>query len=245
MEIILVDSGSQDTTYIDQLPDDINLTVCKTDNVGFSKANNIGYQYITPEVKYVLFLNPDAFLRDATALAETINFLERQENTNIGCVTGRLVGFENEVGKPTGYIDSTGIFRTWFGRWYDRGHNRKDVGQYRHVDEIPAACGAFMFFRKSALEQVALNSGIIFDPDFFLYKEDIELSLRVRNWRWRIVYLPDIVVYHCRGWQGRQSVPHCLRLLAAKSEILLYKKHPSPYMLWAVFKYFLVRCLRV
>ncbi len=245
MEIILVDSGSQDTSYIDQLYANKNLTVCKLDNVGFSTANNTGYQRITSKAKYVLFLNPDAFLRDAMALAEIISFMERQDSTTIGCVTGKLVGFENDVGKLTGYIDSAGIFRTWFGRWYDRGHTRKDAGQYRHVEDIPAACGAFMFCRKSALEQVALGPGIIFDPDFFLYKEDVELSLRIRNARWRIVYLPDIVVYHCRGWQGRQSVPYSLRLIAAKSEILLYKKHPSPYVLWAVFKYFLVRCFRV
>ena len=244
VEIILVDSGSQDTAYIDQLPEDKNLTVYKTDNVGFSRANNIGYQQVKTKANYVLFLNPDAFIRDAMALVGIINFMERQENKTIGCITGRLVGFENDSGKSTGYIDSAGIFRKWFGRWYDRGHAQKDMGQYMHVEDIPAVCGAFMFCRKSALEQVALQPGIIFDPDFFLYKEDIELSLRLRNALWRIVYLPDIIIYHCRGWQARSQIPHRLRLTAAENEILLYRKHPSPYILWAFFKYFLVRYLR-
>jgi GT2 family glycosyltransferase len=244
MEIILVDSGSQDTTYIDQLTEEKKLTVFKTDNIGFSRANNIGYQQIKTKTNYVLFLNPDAFLSDAMALAGAIDFMEQQESTTIGCITGRLIGFEHDAGKSTGYIDSTGIFRKWFGRWYDRGHAQKDVGQYMDAQDVPAACGAFMFCRKSTLDQIALQRGIIFDPDFFLYKEDIELSLRIQKSLWRIVYLPNIIIYHCRGWQTRTQIPHRLRLTAAENEILLYRKHPSPYIFWAFFKYFLVRYLR-
>jgi hypothetical protein len=33
--------------------------------------------------------------------------------------------------------------------------------------------------------------------------------------------------------------------MAARSEILLYRKHPSPYILWALFKYMLVAGFRI
>ncbi|MCI5146265.1 MAG: hypothetical protein D3923_12225 [Candidatus Electrothrix sp. AR3] len=116
-------------------------------------------------------------------------------------------------------------------------------------EDVPAVCGAFLFCRKTMLEQLALiqhNDSVVFDPDFFLYKEDIELCLRVRKSGWRITYLPEVVVYHCRGWQKkRQQIPHQLRLTAATSELLLYKKHPSPYIFWALAKYLLVRWLKV
>ena len=93
------------------------------------------------------------------------------------------------------------------------------------------------------LEQVALERGVVFDPDFFLYKEDIELCLRIRKTVWKIVYVPGILVYHCRGWGKRREMPYEQRLLAARSELLLYVKHPSGYMIWAVAKYVLVRWL--
>ncbi|MCI5208737.1 MAG: hypothetical protein D3910_08075, partial [Candidatus Electrothrix sp. ATG2] len=102
---------------------------------------------------------------------------------------------------------------------------------------------------RSMLEQVAgqqESGAAVFDPDFFLYKEDIELCLRIRKAGWRLVSLPEILVYHCRGWQkDRQDISFQLRLTAAKSELLLYRKHPSPYILWALSKYLLVRWLKI
>ncbi|MCI5122334.1 MAG: hypothetical protein D3908_14330, partial [Candidatus Electrothrix sp. AUS4] len=96
------------------------------------------------------------------------------------------------------------------------------------------------------LAQNSKNGSSVFDPDFFLYKEDIELSLRIRNLGRRIVYHPAIKVYHCRGWQkDRQNISYQQRLIAAKSEVLLYRKHPSVYILWALLKYGLVRWLKI
>jgi GT2 family glycosyltransferase len=97
-----------------------------------------------------------------------------------------------------------------------------------------------MACRLEALPAVA--TGQVFDEDFFLYKEDIELSLRLRKNGWKLLYEPKVRAFHCRGWGGRRrEVPLALRLAAARSEVLLYRKHPSPYMLWAVGKYLLVR----
>jgi GT2 family glycosyltransferase len=88
--------------------------------------------------------------------------------------------------------------------------------------------------------------GPVFDPDFFLYKEDIELSLRMRKAGWQLLYDPRLLAYHGRGWnkkRGEMAVK--LRCMAAANEILLYKKHPSPYMLWAWMKYLLVRFIHL
>ncbi len=45
----------------------------------------------------------------------------------------------------------------------------------------------------AALDQAGPAAGQVFDPDFFLYKEDIELSLRLRKKGWRIVYHPGAI----------------------------------------------------
>ena len=84
------------------------------------------------------------------------------------------------------------------------------------------------------------------DPAFFLYKEDIELCLRLRAAGWHLLYQPALRALHCRGWQSeRQAVPWSLRLTAAANEIRLYCRHPSPYLLWALAKYALVRWLHI
>jgi len=242
--IILVDSGSVDRQYLQDicLATDMETTLLLEENRGFASANNVGYKHVDPASDFVVFLNPDAFLV-SDSLEKAINSLTG--DPGVGCVGGRLLGYDCANQKFTGVLDSTGVFRKWYGRWYDRGQGVPDSEKYSKPEDLPAACGAFLFCRKKMLDQVALAEGIIFDPDFFLYKEDIELCLRIRKASWRILYQPDLLLYHCRGWGSRQQISHELRLTAAESELLLYRKHPSFYMLWAVAKYILVRWLHI
>jgi GT2 family glycosyltransferase len=241
--VVLVDSGSEDTAYLRPYLALARFTVLHKDNIGFSQANNLGYQAIGQEADCILFLNPDAFPA-LDSLEQACAFLAA--NPAVGGVGGRLLGFNAASGQATGLLDSTGVFRTWHGRWYDRDQGQADCGQHSRREEVPAVCGAFLFARRTALEQAALSDEAVFDPAFFLYKEDIELCLRLRRLGWKIVYLPEVGAHHCRGWQcDRKAMPTRLRLMAAKNEVLLYRRHPSPYILWALLKYAAVRWLQL
>jgi GT2 family glycosyltransferase len=243
-QVIVVDAGSRDVTAVRTQALAGGADFIPIANKGFSRANNTGYRHVLTGTDYVLFLNPDAFAGRG-ALHRALEFMEAPEQENIGCLTGRLLGCDPVSMQTTGRLDSTGIFRRWYGRWYDRGQGESDHGQYDRFEEVPAACGAFMLCRKSALEQVAEGEDNVFDPDFFLYKEDIELSLRLKKHGWGIRYHPGVTVLHCRGWQARKKMSQTMRLQAAASEVLLYRKHPSMYMVWALIKYSAVRFLNV
>ncbi|MGX9726211.1 MAG: glycosyltransferase family 2 protein [Candidatus Electronema sp. VV] len=239
----LIDSGSEDTGYVQAHCHRPGFIVRFAENIGFSQANNLGWQAVRQETEAVLFLNPDAFPAPES-LELACAFLA--ENKEVGCVGGRLLGFDAAGGQPTGLLDSSGVFRNWYGRWYDRDQGQPDCGQHGQREEVPAVCGAFLLARRTALEQTALPGGAVFDPAFFLYKEDIELCLRIRKAGWKIIYLPEVVAHHCRGWQqNRKAMPAWLRLTAAHNEVLLYRRHPSPYILWALLKYAAVRWLKI
>ena len=238
-QVVVVDSGSHDKGYLAHIEDNDTVKVLvRRENIGFARANNLGITYIKDDIEYVLFLNPDTLLqRECIHLAT--RYMENDPAS--GAITGLLRGYDFDRAGPTGRLDSTGIFRKWYGRWYDRGQGEDEKGQYLNPQDIPAACGAFLFCRLEALKQAALSERIIFDEEFFLYKEDIELCLRMRKAGWKIRYVPELSAFHGRGWQGdRKSMGRNLRRTAALSEVLLYKKHPSPYILWALLKYFLV-----
>lgn len=240
-QIFLVDSGSDDRQYLKAYQDISNVTVIETENIGFAQANNRGFAQRSHDSDFVLFLNPDAFLSRSFIEQAVASMLA---HPTAGIIGGKILWFDLEQASMTTAIDSTGIFRKWYGRWYDRGQGQEDLGQYNHPEEVPAVCGAVMFCRCSALTEGGAQH--VFDPDFFLYKEDIELSLRLRKNGWQLFYLPSLRAYHGRGWsKDRNKIPLTLRRLAAESEILLYKKHPSPYMVWAILKYFLVRFMLV
>ncbi|AGF79019.1 putative glycosyltransferase [Desulfocapsa sulfexigens DSM 10523] len=238
--IILVDSGSSDKEYLDAFKRRKSVRLLLADNIGFSRANNLGYESLSPDADFVLFVNPDLFL-PPDSIATALPLFE--EKPLIAMLSGKLLGYDIEHDRPSGRIDSTGIQRKWYGRWFDRGQGQCDNGQYDEPEEMDALCGALLLCRNAALQSLP---GPVFDPVFFLYKEDIELSLRLRKLGWKLLYTPVLCAYHCRGWKGeRQKMSYALRVTAVKSELLLYKKHPSPYVLFALLKYVLVTVFRL
>ncbi len=239
-ETIVVDSGSDDIAYLQQLHRQYAFQLCTKKNIGFSRANNEGISLLTANVDYILFLNPDVFL-PVSFIQSALEIIE--QNPLVGIISGKLLGYNLEKKQSTGRIDSAGVQRKIYGRWVDRGQGEKDLGQYNKPQEMKALCGALLFCRNEALQSLQAP---VFDADFFLYKEDIELCFRLRKNGWNLLYHPDLTACHCRGWQGeRRNMSYFLRKTAASSEILLYRKHPSPYMVWAMFKYLLVRVFRL
>ncbi len=244
-QIILVDSGSQDTTYLEHYRQMPTLTLhLAYDNIGFCQGNNVGMSYVDDSIKYVLFLNPDAFLTPSF-LENALAYLEQPASRQVGALSGILLGYDIQQQQPTGQIDSTGIFRTWYGRWYDRDQG-KAYQQNQHVtpEKVPALCGALMLCRMTALKSVVLGPHIVMDPTFYMYKEDIDLSLRLRQKGWSLLLIPEWIAYHCRGWKKeRAQVPRHLRLLSAKNEMRLYARLKSPFYFYSMFKYVLVKTL--
>ncbi|WP_028578956.1 glycosyltransferase family 2 protein [Desulfogranum japonicum] len=242
-QVLVVDSGSRSVDYLEKLGNAYPFITVQEDNIGFSRANNAGLSCCDMESDFFIFLNPDTVLPSKcleTACAELKSCPEA------GCLTPRLLGYDLQGQAPSGRLDSTGIFRKAYGRWYDRGQGEVEHGQYSSREFVPAACGAFFFMRKEALQDVLLAPDTLFEPEFFLYKEDIELSLRLRRKGWRILYSPSVIAYHGRGWQAdRKKMEYGLRMQAARNEMILYRKHPSPYFFWAMLKWLLVKYFRI
>ena len=249
--IIVIDNNSPDSSYLDSIRPPVTL-VRNNSNDGFCGGNNIGYT-LNGAYKYVLFLNPDAYL-EREFIEKAIQWMERADNLRIGALTGTLLGFDLQQCRPTGRIDSTGIFQTWYGKWYDRRQGSAWTGNHSGIESenVPAICGALMFCRAKALEDVKLANGDIFDSRFFMYKEDIDLSLRLRRKGWRLEYVPQLLSYHCRGWKSRREMPARSKYLSARNELRVCFRHRTiglPYSLlkyaYAVVGYTLFRMLRL
>jgi GT2 family glycosyltransferase len=239
--IVLVDNASSDPAYLDSVPQEPPFRLLLgARNEGFCGGNNTGYA-LARGCEYVLFLNPDAFLSERF-IEDALTWMEEPENARVGCVTGTLLGFDVDAGRATGKLDSTGVFRTWYGKWYDRGQGSSvDGDEMRNtLEDVPAACGALMFCRTAALEQVTFGNGEIFDPRFFMYKEDIDLSLRLRERGWRIAYWPRLVCHHGRGWQGRALASYRAKYLSARNELRVCLRHSLLTLPYSLAKYIFV-----
>lgn len=235
--IYIVDNSSSNTEYLDMI-DESRIRVIKlNENTGFCKANNIAYSKVKDEVDFVVFLNPDAFLQpDFFKLC--IKHFDNDSNKCIGVISCPLLGYDIEHKVPTGFIDSLGIYKTSYGKWYDlkQGQKLSDI-KLSGINEVPAICGALMFCRNEALKEVLLNGCEVFDNNFYMYKEDIDLSLRLRKKKWVLVIDQSILAYHCRGWnKERKNVPYKFRYLSALNEMRLYLRNRSGYFIFSMFK---------
>ena len=68
------------------------------------------------------------------------------------------------------------------------------------VDWVP---GAFSIMRREALTKTGL-----FDPQFFLYCEEVDLCRRIKAEGFRVLYWPDVVITHIGGESGRSLTDH-------------------------------------
>jgi GT2 family glycosyltransferase len=230
LEIFVVDNNSHDGSVAMVEADFPHVRVIQSDvNLGFGAANNAALELARG--KYVVLLNSDAFLCPRS-LELSIRYME--ENQKVGLAGGRLVGRDFSL-QPSArmfpsilsdFLVLTGLAHRFpkshfFGQ-FDR--TWADPMQPAEVDWVP---GAFSIIRAEALHQVGF-----FDPEFFLYSEEVDLCRRIQQGGYKIMYWPDIVVVHIGGESSRQiktlemsSAGAQLVRWRMRSTLLYYRKH--------------------
>lgn len=247
-KVVIVDTGSDDDSYLAPYQQQPNVNIIFAEkNSGFCKGNNMGMSKLPDHCDYVFFLNPDAFITPSF-VEDSIAFLESTNNHDYGAITGTVLGYNIDKDLPTGTYDTTGIFRKWYGCWYDRGQGKIYKQHFFSAyEDLEAICGAVFFCRKKALDSVMLSEHEVFDHSFYMYKEDIDLSLRLRRQGWKLAFLPHLKAYHCRGWQKERSkMAKKVRLCSARNELRIHLKGINPIPIaYSLCKYAAVKWLNM
>ena len=164
-------------------------------NIGYGRAHNLTIFQAIPS-KYHLVLNPDILLPPGT-IRSLITFMEN--NPDVGMVCPRIL---NEDGSDQ-YLNKCypsvmdffirrfmpHLFDPLFRRRLDH-YEMRDVG-YDETCDVEVMTGAFMLCRTDVLKAVAG-----FDPRYFLYLEDFDLSRKFQQNGFRTVYCPEAAVIH-------------------------------------------------
>jgi GT2 family glycosyltransferase len=193
VETVVVDNASTDSSreVVRELGTAVRL-ISLAENTGFAAATNTGIEATTG--RYVLALNPDCRLdsRFAQVLTQALD-----SRPDVGSASGRIYRAEGLDLAPTSRLDSTGIVFTRSNRHLDRGSGEEGNGRYLEEEEIAGTTAAAGFYRRDALEAAKISTGY-FDSDFFLYREDADLALRLALLGWKSLYVPRAVAWHRR-----------------------------------------------
>jgi hypothetical protein len=224
LEIIVVDNDSSDETakIVEQFYPQVNLIQNKK-NLGYAKANNQGIQEATGE--YILLLNPDTqVLEDALSLM--YEFM--QENPKVGALGPKLLNPDKTFQAScrefptfsTLIWEFSGLSRLFprsriFGRWR-MGYF--DFDKPREVDQPMGSC---LMLRRETLDDVG-----IFDENFGMFFNDVDLCFRIKKRGWKIYFYPDAKVIHHKGASTRKAKTKMI-WLSHLAFYKFFKKHKA------------------
>ena len=190
-DICIVDNNSTDESVSFLKKEYPIIKVIKSQtNLGYGNAHNLALE-IYPKYDYYVFMNND--------IKVTPNWLNNMidvfnTKSNVGAVGPKILLSEkkvNENKEEKNIINSAGMNINKHHIAYDRYEGEYDSEKYSVIEKVDGICGAVMLIPKEVIEKV---KG--FNPKMFLYYEDIDMSLRIRDEGYDIYYCGKSTVYH-------------------------------------------------
>jgi GT2 family glycosyltransferase len=204
-------------------------------NLGFSKANNLAYDLAGGEC--VLFLNPDT-ISNRASYEHCLGRLRAEPD--IGFISPRLVMANGEMDLacrrsiPTswdGFCRALGLAGRFPKVALFSGYNLTHLpvdGTY----SVGAVNGAFMMARRAVLRRIG-----VFDEQFFMYGDDLDLCYRATQAGYRVVYDGGCEIVHLKGMSSSQEPEKMAREVFRGTE-QFYRKHFNPSRSrWVTWRY--------
>ncbi|QPJ65006.1 MAG: glycosyltransferase family 2 protein [Candidatus Nitrohelix vancouverensis] len=219
-EVIVVDNGSIDGSreWIEENHPWVRL-VKLPENMGFAIACNEGIK--VSKGRYIILLNNDIEV-EPDWLEELYLGMERRPDCGMG--TSKMMFLHDRES----FYNTGDLFHAWSAGG-GRGQGEKDQGQYEEEEMVFGACAGAGIYRRELFEDVGL-----FDEDFFIFAEDVDINMRSQLKRMPCVYLPKAKVYHIGtatvGLYSDRYVYLCKR-----NDVLVLIKNYSLNLYWKYF----------
>lgn len=196
-EIIVVDNASNDGAGVEikELYPHVKW-IYNESNEGFGRANNLGILHAKGE--YILLLNSDVQVNKDT-LGTCLAEIEAIEDCGaLGC----------KLLNPDGTIQKSQYFHVDDFHGVLKNNILFSHLMYKEPAILKAVMGAFMLIPSKIIQEVG-----DFDPDFFMYAEEMELCKRIVSAGYSINYTRKAFAFHEHGasssnqtWSTRQNL---------------------------------------
>lgn len=187
--IVVVDNASSDESYLvltDEYKDDDGVFIIKSnENNGFSAGNNIGINYaLEKNADYIMLLNNDTIIDE-----KMIEILHSRASDKV-VTTPKMYYFSkpNIIWYAGGEIDYKS------GEIRHIGLNKIDAEKYSIERTCSFVTGCCVMLHRDLFEKVGA-----LDECYFMYGEDVDYSIRLKNAGIDILFIPDAKLWHKVG----------------------------------------------
>lgn len=193
-EIIVVDNFSSDGSpgMVEETFPEVTL-IRNNRNAGFGRANNQGLD--KARGKHILFLNSDVSVNE-NCLDEMFDFMEK--NPAVGASACKLTFPDGSLQHSCRKFPSFKVYSLMLLGLRFLFPKMKIFREYLMLDwdhadirEVDQIMGSFMFMRKDVIDQVGS-----FDERYWMYFEEVDLCLRIKEAGWKIVHYPCASAIH-------------------------------------------------
>jgi len=236
IEVVVADNGSTDLSLQVLAEEFAGVRVIRLDsNYGFAEGYNRALEQI--ESAYTVLLNTDVEVTEGW-LDKLLTYMDA--HTEVAATQPKVLSWLSHEEQKQGkrqycQFEHAGAAGGFIDRWgypYCRGRVlsqvEEDRGQYDTPIDIFWATGACLCIRTEVYKQVG---GL--DNEFFAHMEEIDLCWRLNCRGYRLVCVPQSLVYHLGGGSLSYDNPRKTMLNFRNNLLMLYKNLPQN-RLWRV-----------
>jgi GT2 family glycosyltransferase len=202
LEVFVVDNASRDESVAlvrERFP--MVRLIVNAENRGFGAANNQALRECSG--RYVVLLNPDTTV-EPSSLRTLVAFMEA--HPEVGLAGPRVLNMDGTRQDSVSY------------RYPGERYGAANLGKL--PGEIACVMGACQIIGADFFRSVGG-----FDEEFFLYGEDQDLCLRIRQRGKQIAVVTDATIRHHGGQSERDTLPEEVVRKKIRAEYLFYRKH--------------------
>lgn len=230
-EVVVVDNASTDGSaeLVRERFSSVRLLELP-ENRGFGAANNAGMEAASG--RWFLLLNPDAWPVE-DGIEKLVAFADARPRAGVvgprlrnpdGSLQASVRGHPTLWRLATEYLflrrlaPGSRALNAFYGAGFDHQRER----------EVEVLKGAVLLLRRTAAEEVGG-----FDPDFFMFGEEMDLCYRVRQAGWSVLFTPEAEFVHVGGastgarWGERPSFGPMFRE-QLRGHLRFLAKHEGP-----------------
>jgi len=198
LKVILVDNGSSDNSGQRLKEEHSGIVLIENqENLGFTGGNNAGIEYaLSQDYDAIMLLNNDTIVTPGfvTPLIQGLF-----SNEKIGAIQPKILyNYDRDI-----IWNAGGVFKTKTCTPKTIGEGERDKGQFNEPGSTEWITGCCFLVKSKVVENIGL-----LDQKFFIYYEDLDWSLKIRNHGFDLSYEPSSIIYHEAGMSDQNRDKH-------------------------------------